>query len=1526
MNCIRTLLSRCPALLSIVVALPMAVAAGQPGLDGPVAIGPYLNGAFPAVEATGASVWTVQETYQGININLPMDLRPYPGTNKLLCVAKEGRILLFDDDPAATTTDTFLDLRGKVFTSSDCGMTWLVFHPDFGKAGSPNRGYVYVTYKWRPSGTGIAAGNGSEAFWRVSRFTVPDGTRAADPASERVLIQQYDRQQFHDSGCMAFGADGYLYVGIGDEGGANDEYNVGQKINARLFSGILRIDVDGRATSHAIRRQPAQLAMPAGWPPSATADYKIPADNPFNKEDGSVLEEFFAIGVRQPYRFSQDPVTGLLWLADSGQDTREELDIVTAGANFGWPFREGKIARPTGPQPPAVPATILGTLTEPVWDVAHGTDNCIVGGFVYRGAAHPSLVGKFLTVDNVTGHIRAHVYDGTVATNELLTDMPSGSVYSGTSTIGRDAAGEPIFVKINGTGTRGRFFRLATISATTTRSGWFRLEDRAAENATGYVADNPQGATGNSVAQGVPLVAPGTGPTVSNVTFNEGSDLSPTGFPANAGGVHLALANGTGPPGNANGELATGSKLGALNDFTIELSFRPDAGSLGSDYQTFLGLHGTTGTAPTDGEAGPPLQPFRLMRWGRNDTKSTSIPLENGDLYLNVRTLDPATNAWTSVPVEVLDKTAFTAGKWYHLAIVGSAAAGTVTVYSYEADTGGYVQLAENSGYAGNLQAGIWTVGRGAYNGAAADWVRAADFDEIRISNSALLPAQFLYGDQPTTLVIPRIDPPPLLSQTGAFTDLATLTPAPGIVPYSVNAPLWSDGAAKKRWLAVPNDGSHNTPAETISFLPEGSWKFPVGTVFIKHFELPVDDTDPAVLRRLETRFIVMPAIGEPYGLTYRWRPDGSDAELLPDGMDENIAIATADGGTRQETWSYPSRNECRVCHNGNAGHILGVRTQQLNGDFTYPATGRTANQLETLGALGWFSGNYRGDLVPWMLKSYAVADATASLGDRVRSYLDSNCSQCHQPGGVRAYFDARYTTSLENQGLIHGELETSYGDALNRVIVPGDPARSILLRRLSSVAEIKMPPIAKHLVDQPAVQLLTDWIGSLGSGPSVALSAGSTPSGPFMVSVHFSQDVSGLALGDFQIAGGRADSLTGSGADYSLFVVPASSGRVTVTLPAGSASNAAGGGNYASADFAQNVTDLGFAAWLKLDDGSGTIALDSTASGSNSGTLVNMEPADWIAGRTGGALAFDNSDERVTMPNVLGADFTISFWMRTGRTFPLSESASGGAVIFHADVPGAARDFIIAGTRSALGVNRVTFQTGSGNNIPNSVLHGTAPVNTGEWTHIAITRTQASGEMKIHVNGALQATAAGSTKLLTANPAIAIGATPGQPALSYEGDLDDIRLYTRVLELPEIVALESEPAADPYETWVRQQLPGIYHLQSPDQDPERDGLTNFAEFAFGGNPLVPDAIPVPLERAADGAVTLSYRARKAPAGAAYRVLVTTDLATWTDAAADITAISTEAIADSDYQWVDVTYMPPPGADARFFRIEAKPE
>ena len=159
---------------------------------------------------------------------------------------------------------------------------------------------------------------------------------------------------------------------------------------------------------------------------------------------------------------------------------------------------------------------------------------------------------------------------------------------------------------------------------------------------------------------------------------------------------------------------------------------------------------------------------------------------------------------------------------------------------------------------------------------------------------------------------------PPLLSETGAFSDLGTLTPSTGLIPFAVNSPLWTDGALKSRWIAVPNDGPPYTSNEQISFAPVGEWGFPNGTVFIKHFELTVNEAT-GERRRLETRLLVRNSEGGVYGVTYKWRPDNSDADLLPGGLEEKITITSAAGATRIQNYSYPSRADCLFCHKQQA-------------------------------------------------------------------------------------------------------------------------------------------------------------------------------------------------------------------------------------------------------------------------------------------------------------------------------------------------------------------------------------------------------------------------------------------------------------------------------------------------------------------------------------------------------------------------------------------------------------------------------
>ncbi|MEZ4686243.1 MAG: NPCBM/NEW2 domain-containing protein [Bacteroidia bacterium] len=322
---------------------------------------------------------------------------------------------------------------------------------------------------------------------------------------------------------------------------------------------------------------------------------------------------------------------------------------------------------------------------------------------------------------------------------------------------------------------------------------------------------------------------------------------------------------------------------------------------------------------------------------------------------------------------------------------------------------------------------------------------------------------------------------PRRLSETGAFSDLKNMIPAAGVMPYTVNSPLWSDRAVKRRWVAIPNDGRHNSPEEQVSFFPNDEWQFPTGTVFIKHFDLPVDKRDPSKTRKLETRFFILDDEGQGYGLTYKWNEEETDAILLDTDFQELVDVLDESGNQTFQTWEYPGRQQCMSCHNANANFVLGLKTWQLNGDLLYPKTGRTANQLETWNKLGIFSNAFDEDNLKDFPKAAFIRDTESSLQQRVLSYIDANCAHCHRPGGVEGAFDARFNTRLLNKNLINAPGISHNNPAGGKIVVPGQPNKSQLWLRDRSVDFNKMPPLAKNLVHEEYMKVLTAWINSLG-------------------------------------------------------------------------------------------------------------------------------------------------------------------------------------------------------------------------------------------------------------------------------------------------------------------------------------------------------------------------------------------------------------------------------------------------------------
>jgi uncharacterized repeat protein (TIGR03806 family) len=758
---------------------------GVSGLDGLQSTGVFANGKLPTQAIPQSSV-KVQQAFPNLAWESPIQAMVWPGSTTDLAIAEmNGVIYRLADNDTTTVRTPVLDIQDRVqyqnWTSSNNttktgGIFSMAFHPKFGTG--VGKDYLYVYYIYNANDSPSA---GPPYYDRLSRFTWNPTTSTFTPASELIMTNQYDTVKGHDGGGLAFGADGFLYFCVGDEGSQDgDSTPDTQKLNDRIRSGVWRLDVDqqGGSISHPIRRQPANTTASNGT--SYTQGYYIPNSNPWQDPTGGTLEEFYAVGLRNPLRMTFDATTGAFWIGDVGGGQREEVDVLDApGLNYGWNYAEGN-----APGFRTKPSPLIGTDRPPVYDYPHTTGNCVIGGHIYRGTAIPFLRGKYIFGDNGTQRIYALDYNPTTRTANSVTEIGqgrSGVLWTGMSSFGIDSQGETLVLQMGG------------------------------------------GASG-------------------------------------------------------------GGRISRL---------KPQS------------------TAPDDSHF-------------------------------------PAT-----------------------------------------------------------------------------------------------------------------------LSATGLFSNIATATPAAGLIPYDVNMPLWSAGTSKRRWVMVPNDGVADTAAEQITYSENDPWALPVGSVFVKEFSLP--DTG----RRLETRVLIHGTDGAWGGISYRWRSDGSDADALEAGGTEPVTI---DGETFD--YLYPARSQCSLCHSPLAGYVLGFRTRQLNHRVTYAATGRTANQVETLAKLGLIPTFVSEVDLRNTITSADRSDPSVSDVNFVRSYLDANCSHCHQPGGTLASFDARLTTALSNQNLLCGAVNDTLGIPNAAVIKPGRIADSIAFHRMDSIsAGLSMPPIAKGRVDDKAVTALANWI-----------------------------------------------------------------------------------------------------------------------------------------------------------------------------------------------------------------------------------------------------------------------------------------------------------------------------------------------------------------------------------------------------------------------------------------------------------------
>ena len=318
---------------------------------------------------------------------------------------------------------------------------------------------------------------------------------------------------------------------------------------------------------------------------------------------------------------------------------------------------------------------------------------------------------------------------------------------------------------------------------------------------------------------------------------------------------------------------------------------------------------------------------------------------------------------------------------------------------------------------------------------------------------------------------------PKLLSETGLFTSLKTMTPAPGVVPYDVVVERWIDGATTKRWAAIPDSGSitlgkNKTPAT-----------YPEGTVFAKHLTLPIDGTDRGESPELplETQLLHYEnGMWHPY--SYIWNDEKSDAMLVDSaGTDHEFRYALPDAANDQveeRSWHANAENECRMCHNAGSGFVLGFVPNQL--DRTLRASNENLqNQLDALASQKVIAATSRPDNARGRLVD--PHDETQSLNDRARSYLHGNCSSCHHPGGnAIVSFYLRRELPFEDLKTNKGTGIGTFGLEHAKLIVPGDPYRSVLLYRMSKLGYARMPYIGSRVVDSKGVALIEKWIGSM--------------------------------------------------------------------------------------------------------------------------------------------------------------------------------------------------------------------------------------------------------------------------------------------------------------------------------------------------------------------------------------------------------------------------------------------------------------
>ena len=314
--------------------------------------------ASPLIQASiSAANVDLVEAFPALEFRNSIFLTAVPDSNRLVVIEQAGKLKVFENSDDVTETATVLDLSDRLLSGGEQGLLGMAFDPDFAL-----NGYVYINYSMNHPRRNVI----SRMQWNTSEDKVLQ-------ESEKIILEIEQPFSNHNGGMLAFGPDGYLYIGVGDGGSGGDPRGHGQN-RTTLLGNLLRLDVH---------------------PDDIDAPYAIPASNPF-VNDPCCLPEIYAYGFRNPYRFSFDRDSGALWVPDVGQNAIEEINIVEAGGNYGWKIYEGtrEFSDPQG----------VSTLNHkpPVFEYDHSQGSSITGGYVYRGEAVPSMQGMYLYADYVS--------------------------------------------------------------------------------------------------------------------------------------------------------------------------------------------------------------------------------------------------------------------------------------------------------------------------------------------------------------------------------------------------------------------------------------------------------------------------------------------------------------------------------------------------------------------------------------------------------------------------------------------------------------------------------------------------------------------------------------------------------------------------------------------------------------------------------------------------------------------------------------------------------------------------------------------------------------------------------------------------------------------------------------------------------------------------------------------------------------------------------------------------------------------